>query len=130
MGPVVGTLWREEKDSERPPVTQLSESQLNTVGYVVSRYGGLTGRDLEALTHSEPPWQRANERRLPGTSARIEPSWMLEHFQAAAAPDEDEMQLDSAEVAAWLTDAPARRNDELRPDSPAAIIARLQPLAQ
>jgi uncharacterized phage-associated protein len=131
MGPVVGTLWREEKEGgERPPVTQLSESQLNTVGYVVSRYGGLTGGDLETLTHSESPWQRANQRRLPGASSRIEPSWMREHFHAVAAPDEDEMQLDSTEVAAWLKDAPARRKDELRPDSRAAIFARLRPLAR
>lgn len=31
----------------------------------------------------------------------------------------------SAQVAAWLKDAPARRNDELRPDSRGAIEARI-----
>jgi uncharacterized phage-associated protein len=126
MGPVVGTLWRRERDSDEGPVTQLSESQLNTVGYVVSRYGGLTGRDLEALSHSESPWQRANDRRLPGTSSRIEPLWMREHFQVAVAPDEDEVQLDSAEVTMWLEGAQARRDDALRPDSRAEITARLR----
>jgi uncharacterized phage-associated protein len=126
MGPVVGTLWHAERDGTEGPATQLSESQLNTVGYVVSRYGGLTGRDLETLTHSESPWQRANEHRAPGTSARIEPSWMHEHFQAVAAPDEDAVQLDRAEVTAWLSEAQARRNDELHPDSRAKIAARLR----
>lgn len=103
---------------------------MNTVGYVVSRYGGLTGRDLEALTHSESPWQRANERRLPGTSSRIELAWMQEHFQVIAAPDEDEVQLDSAEVTTWLEGAQERRADELRPDSRTEIVGRLQQLAR
>jgi uncharacterized phage-associated protein len=126
MGPVVGTLWREEREGDKRPVTQLSESQLNTVGYVVSRYGGLTGRDLETLTHSESPWQRADEHRIPGTSERIESSWMHEHFQAVAAPDEDAVQLDRAEVTMWLSEAQARRGDELHPDSRAKIAARLR----
>jgi uncharacterized phage-associated protein len=47
MGPVVGTLWHDEKhhgiDGE---VTPLSEAELNTIGYVVSRYGRFTGTDL------------------------------------------------------------------------------------
>ncbi len=126
MGPVVGTLWYLERSGEARPSTQLSECQLNTVGYVVSRYGRLTGRDLEALTHSESPWRRANERRLPQTSSRIELSWIQEHFRVAAAPDEDEMQLDSADVAMWLEGAQARRGDDLRPDSRAEIAARLR----
>lgn len=126
MGPVVGTLWHEERTGETRPSTPLSEGQLNTVGYVVSRYGRLTGRDLEALTHSESPWQRANERRLPQASSRIELSWMREHFRMTGAPDEDEEQLDSAEVMTWLEGAQARRGDDLRPDSRAEIAARLR----
>jgi len=51
---------------------------------------------------------------------------MQEHFQAAVAPDEDEVQLDSAEVMAWLKGAQARRDDQLRPDSRAEIAGRLQ----
>lgn len=42
----------------------------------------------------------------------------------------DEIQLDSTEVAAWLKDAPARRNDELHPDSRSAIAARLAAAAR
>jgi uncharacterized phage-associated protein len=126
MGPVVGALWHEEREKDGRPPAQLSESQLNTVGYVVSRYGGLTGRDLEILTHSESPWQRANEHRIPGTRARIESSWIHEYFQAVAAPDEDAVQLDGAEVTTWLSEAQARRGDDLHPDSRAKITARLR----
>ena len=127
MGPVVGSLWHNERSGDARHSTPLSESQLNTVGYVVSRYGGLTGGDLEALTHSESPWQRANERRLlPKTSSRIEVSWIHEYFRASAAPDEDEMQLDSAEVMTLLEGAQERRGDDLRPDSRAEIAARLR----
>jgi uncharacterized phage-associated protein len=126
MGPVVGNLWYEERSGEVGPSAPLSESQLNTVGYVVSRYGRLTGRDLEVLTHSESPWQRANERRLPKASSRIELSWMRDHFRVTAAPDEDEMQLDSAEVRTWLEGAQARRGADLHPDSRADIAARLR----
>src|SRR5690349_20126782 len=47
MGLVVGTLWREEKQGAvaagHPP---LDEAALNTIGYVLSRYGALTGLDL------------------------------------------------------------------------------------
>src|SRR2546421_7872466 len=54
MGPVVGTLWKAEKDDAAPPVrAPLGEAELNTIGYVLSRYGALTGHDLENLTHSE-----------------------------------------------------------------------------
>src|SRR3954465_4039765 len=66
MGPVIGQLWHQEKelgsfDADPEP----SEAQLNTIGYVVSRYGALTGLDLENLTHSETPWQRADSNRRP-----------------------------------------------------------------
>lgn len=60
MGPVVAQLWYREKNREEPPPpTPLDEGQLNSMGYVVSRYGALTGKDLELLTHSEAPWRDA-----------------------------------------------------------------------
>lgn len=126
MGPVVGTLWHDERNGVERPRTQLNESQLNTVGYVLSRYGGLTGGDLEILTHSESPWQRADEHRALGESVRIETSWIHEHFRAVAAPDEDAVQLDPAEVAAWLSEAQERQSDEVHLDSRAKIAARLR----
>jgi len=136
MGPVVGTLWKQEKDGEPAPAparpgagvgaAALSEAELNTVGYVVSRYGGLTGLDLEHLTHSEVPWRLADRGRRPGESARIELDWIREYFAAgASADDEDEVVLDSAAVTRWLRDAPARRAEPVRPDRPEEIRARL-----
>ena len=45
MGPVVGTLGYAEKQEDVPRVhREMNEAQLNTVGYVLSRYGALTGQ--------------------------------------------------------------------------------------
>lgn len=109
MGPVVGTLWYAEKQGT-PPSTrpELPEGALNTVGYVVSRYGQLTGKDLEHLTHSETPWQRADAQREPQGSQRIERDWLIEYFQDAGAADSDDAPLlDADEVAHWLRDVQA-----------------------
>jgi uncharacterized phage-associated protein len=128
MGPVVGTLWRQEKQGGiSAGSARLDEAQLNTVGYVLSRYGALTGLDLENLTHSEQPWQLANRSRRPGESARIEPDWIREYFRAAGTVDdeEDEPLLDAAVVKQWLQDAPARRTRLARPDDPDELRGRL-----
>ena len=127
MGPVVGQLWYAEKnDVPAAPPADLDEAQLNTVGYVISRYGGLSGRDLEILSHGERPWQRANQGREPGTSARIEPEWLEEYFLE---PDEDQLTLDPAEIAAWLSGADRRLSDDGHPDDISEIRARLRALA-
>lgn len=58
MGPVVGRLWYEQRQGADPPAlteAPLDEAGLNTVGYVVARYGGLSGSELERLTHGELP---------------------------------------------------------------------------
>jgi uncharacterized phage-associated protein len=128
MGPVVGALWRQEKHGKPPAVPgDLGEAQLNTIGYVLSRYGALTGRDLENLTHSETPWQLADTGRRPGESARIESAWIRDYFRTRGAADgeEEEMVLDSAAVTVWLRDAPDRRTGSVRPDSPDELRARL-----
>src|SRR3954466_657693 len=53
MGPVVGSLWHEEREQNVPgDARRLDEAGLNTVGYVLSRYGRLTGQDLENLSHA------------------------------------------------------------------------------
>ncbi|MER5647276.1 type II toxin-antitoxin system antitoxin SocA domain-containing protein [Streptosporangium sp. NPDC002524] len=131
MGPVVGSLWREEKDSgpggipvegDPPP---LGESELNTIGYVISRYGALSGQDLEHLTHSESPWQRADSQRRPRESARIEPAWIEEYFASAAGDEDDDVVLDSDEVTKWLSDAKERLADPLQPDDLDALRAKL-----
>ncbi|PZS28792.1 MAG: hypothetical protein DLM59_14005 [Pseudonocardiales bacterium] len=131
MGPVVGKLWRREKDAEAFPVpAELTEPQLNTVGYVLSRYGGLTGLDLEHLTHSEEPWQRANRVRRPHDTARIEIDWMKAHFTGTAAiTDDDEPTLDPEAVARWLREAGQRYSGSLSSDRPEELRARLAPRA-
>lgn len=70
MGPVVSSLWADEKyDRQRPAPSHLDAEVMATVDEVVSRYGCLTGNQLEALTHQEDPWVDAFERRnVPGHS--------------------------------------------------------------
>jgi hypothetical protein len=87
------------------------------VGYVIYRYGGLTGLDLERLSHAESPWQRADPDREPGGSTQIRPEWMLEHFRGDLEAQPDEWaRLDPAEVADWLAEAASRRQAPARPD--------------
>jgi uncharacterized phage-associated protein len=132
MGPVVGQLWHQEKatgpsDDARG---ELTEAQLNTIGYVVSRYGALTGQDLENLAHSETPWQQADGRRRPHESVRIEQEWLIGYFSTDGAADEDDdVPLDSDAVIHWLTGARRRQADELRQDSPEELRSRLSPSA-
>jgi uncharacterized phage-associated protein len=125
MGPVVGTLWFREAHGgpPLPAPRELSEAQLNTVGYVISRYGALTGRDLETLTHNEDPWRRADRDRRPGESTRIELDWIRSYF--ATDHEEDQTPLDSAQVRQWLEGARTRRDEFVRPDSLEEIRARL-----
>ncbi|MBV9141248.1 MAG: DUF4065 domain-containing protein [Pseudonocardiales bacterium] len=131
MGPVVGNLWYAEKQGEVSRVhREMDEAQLNTVGYVVSRYGALTGQDLEHLTHSEEPWKLADSGRRPGESARIECEWIKHYFKTSghAENDEDEVLLDSATVTQWLQGAEQRREAPGRPDSREELMARLEEL--
>lgn len=127
MGPVVGTLWKQEKNGTSPPPSSpMLEAELNTVGYVLSRYGALTGRDLENLSHNEEPWQLANRFRRPGEAARIETEWIREYFTVNVVDgDQDEVFLDSAAVTDWLQDAQKRRQQPVRRDDPAELLTRL-----
>jgi uncharacterized phage-associated protein len=127
MGPVVGSLWYDERDRGLSDKSgRLDEGALNTIGYVISRYGRLTGRDLEHLTHAETPWLRANHDRRPGESSRIEAIWMKEYFAAEATSDDDPMfDLDSGAVSDWLAAAQTRRHDQLHTDSYEELRARL-----
>jgi uncharacterized phage-associated protein len=133
MGPVVGQLWYSEHQGGRAGGEAdpgLDEAQLNTVGYVVSRYGALTGRDLEHLTHSESPWQTADAGRARGQSARIEPEWLVEYFRSDRDEFEDlEVALDTETVGKWLHDAVDRRQGPSRPDSRDELLRRLSRIA-
>lgn len=102
MGPVVGTLWYAEKEGSIDPGPPISdEAMLNTIGYVVSRYGNLTGSDLERLTHAEDPWRDADRGRPAHASVRISND-QIERFFRGNAADPDEVGVDKAELAAWL----------------------------
>jgi uncharacterized phage-associated protein len=128
MGPVVGRLWKAEREGHllesSSSSARLDEAALNTIGYVVSRYGSLTGRDLENLTHAELPWQRADQRRQPGESARIEQQWLAEYFRSAG-EDDDGMPLDGPSVRTWLKAAATRLEEPARADDLDELRARL-----
>jgi uncharacterized phage-associated protein len=127
MGPVVGTLWKAEQNREvPPPPAALGEAELNTIGYVVSRYGRMSGRELEILTHGEDPWQIANRRRRPGGRARIDEVWIREYFLTHAdEDDEDEIPLDSEALTEMIRDAAAHPTSATEPDSLDELRARL-----
>jgi uncharacterized phage-associated protein len=107
MGPVVGQLWYEEKVDPSSPATTsegLTEAQLNTIGYVVSRYGALSGTDLEHLTHSESPWRDADRDRRPHESVRIPEQALRAYFEASNGSEDDDATPppDSQSVRSWL----------------------------
>jgi uncharacterized phage-associated protein len=123
-GPVVGSLWKLEQQGVAVETTALSEAELNTVGYVLSRYGRLTGKDLEHLTHAEGPWQTADASRRPGESQRIDLDWIRKYF-ASEPGDAETPGPDSAEVTELLSGAEDRLQQPASPDSREAILARL-----
>jgi uncharacterized phage-associated protein len=106
MGPVVAELWRAEKrGTSTPPRAELTNRELNTVGYVLSRYGTLTGKDLEILTHGEDPWRDADQGRRPGSAVVIEHAAMAAWFRA----DHEENSLGPlviAKIRAMAAEAP------------------------
>jgi uncharacterized phage-associated protein len=132
MGPVVGELWFAERTAGQATATrELNEAELNTVGYVLSRYGALTGRDLENLTHREQPWLLADAGRQPQQSVPIELEWIRQYFGSVATAgidDEDDVVLDAADVAEWLGSAAERLTEPAILDDPAALAERFERL--
>lgn len=133
-GPVVGEIWFAENAGAEPgSAANLDEAQLNTVGYVASRYGGMSTGDLIKLTHAEDPWVLTNEGRIPGTSRRIRPELMRDYFRLNSTPDDDEMPtLDSDTVREWLDRAAQERigRPEGRETTREELLARLAGLAR
>lgn len=129
-GPIVGRLWFAEKTHGQATKTDvtLDESQLNTIGYVLSRYGALSGADLERLTHTESPWLDADKGRRPGTRARISNESMRAYFMRHDDDEADESgSLDTDELTAWLsTVEPYDASRVVQPDDPEVIRARLR----
>lgn len=85
-GPIADSLGRDPADRLPEP----GEAELNTIGYVASRYGGLAAEDLKDLIRSEEPWKRA---------------------------DGDASRPDPAELARMLEGIEQRRNQPASPDS-------------
>lgn len=110
LGPVVADLWLDERSGQAPAPNVLDDRGLNTIGYVISRYGQLSGNELMILTHNQSPWQLANEFRRPGTPRPIPNDSIQDYFRRAAAfvdPD-DAPRADPDAIKAWLTEAPGR----------------------
>lgn len=130
MGPVVTALLEQERQAEVPPPRLLGEAELNTIGYVLSRYGKLSGTDLEHLTHLEDPWKDAYRgRRRKAATIRTED--IRRYFQAAAARFDDEERAllpDPRQIDQWLAGSvpPTGRGPV---DTIEAIKARLASLA-
>jgi uncharacterized phage-associated protein len=125
MGPVVGSLWKAEQDGGPGPGRPLDERALNTVGYVVSRYGKLSGRDLEILTHNEAPWLKADETREPHGSVRIEQEWLVSWFRDEEAEPEAEQLIVLDEQ--WRDRSRARAlEDQRHPDTRESLLTRLR----
>ncbi|HEU0089206.1 MAG TPA: type II toxin-antitoxin system antitoxin SocA domain-containing protein [Pseudonocardiaceae bacterium] len=109
MGPVVAELWRAEKyDNLTPPRQELGEAELNTIGYTLSRYGALTGTDLEILSHGEEPWLTANRSRRPGDSIPLDPEVITRYFRSNTSAESDESALNKEMVSKWLADTASR----------------------
>lgn len=128
MGPVIANLWKAEKDgSPAPAPAELDNGQMNTIAYVVSRYGRLTAGDLENLTHAEDPWRRADARRPPGQSVRIELDVIREFFRTAGGPDPDLPWPSADDVRRVVAGAHERRAAPAINDDLMALRARLIP---
>lgn len=66
--------------ADEPDTSEPSNDQLNTVSYVLHRYGGLYTADLQTLVTASTPWQLAR-----GTDdARIEWMWLADWFRRPA----------------------------------------------
>ncbi len=81
-------------DDPTPALT--GEGPLNTVGYVLSRYGNLSPADLRTLVQASQPWQLAMK---PGGGPRIEWAWLRDWFSR---PDETEDTDDDRPTASMI----------------------------
>jgi uncharacterized phage-associated protein len=128
-GPVVASLWRTERYDDAPPepANSFDQGTLNTIGYVISRYGSMTGADLEALTHNEEPWLRADARRGKGGSQLMPKdeirTYFMEHPPTDDSDEDEDFTPEPAAVQAWLSGANERAHDALSRDDRASLLA-------
>lgn len=81
-GPVVPMLYRRFRQFgigtidalslKTHPVDDLHVSQLEFLNDIWDKYGGLSGTELEILTHSEDPWKKAYGNRPQGSRCEEE----------------------------------------------------------
>jgi uncharacterized phage-associated protein len=125
MGPVVAQLWKAEKDDRGATSPQpLDAGQLNTVGYVVSRYGRLTGHDLELLSHAEDPWRAADAHRPAGGSVRIDTETIRAFFSTAGGPEPDLPWPTDGDIVRLAAGTEQRRQSPAVADDLTALVRR------
>lgn len=85
---------------------ELSNAHLNTVDYVISRYGNLSAADVRTLVRGTDPWQLATRRT---EDLRIELAWMQDAFRRAASRvEEGELVLSREQIRDLATRAAAQ----------------------
>jgi len=84
MGPVVATLWREERHGPIQDPHPLDEFATRTVDYVVARYGRLWGSQLIGKTHQETPYREVTQ----GVNAELPHSSLKSFFAQDPAADQ------------------------------------------
>lgn len=129
-GPVVAQVWLSERHDDPPEfLGDLDNGQLNTIGYVVSRYGTNTGRDLETLTHNEGPWRDAYRRKFGGRDRHNIANEALRTFfleVISAEAGEDDIRIAPDVVASFLAGAREREQQPGSPDTRESLLARLR----
>lgn len=130
MGPVVPALWHAEKNHAPAGIDEarLGEAELNTIGYVISRYGRLTGADLERLSHHEPPWADADRERQSRHvhSAPIPHAALRAFFGSDDDTDDTARRIDPEQLQQVFAGARARLAERVSTDSPETLIALLR----
>ncbi|HEU5108044.1 MAG TPA: hypothetical protein VFT95_05755 [Micromonosporaceae bacterium] len=97
------------------------EAELNTVGFVVSRYGNLPARDLLVLIRHQSPYELAEAGRQAGHGAVIDVEVMRRHFAAAETAERREAGITpevEAAVSAMVAGAHERLKDAVHEDTP------------
>ena len=96
-GPVIPSLYQRFKpyrwnaidpsDLRSDPYEDLHKEDLLLLSSVWDRYGMLSGKQLEWLTHSEAPWKMAYGDRKPGSACNeeIKPEAMLAFYKGQLA---------------------------------------------
>lgn len=109
--------------TDEPDPAELDNGQLNTVGYVLSRYGNLSPADLRALVRGADPWRMANARP---EDLLVELAWMRDWFRRAADHAEaGEPHLARAQVAALAERTRSLTPGPGRVDSREDLVARI-----